>query len=414
MMAGRVLRIEDRELARLIEAEESSRVEFKESLAGSAPNRIREAICAFANDLPGSGEPGIVVVGLKDDRSPSGIAIDDGMLRALTDMRSDGNIVPPPTLLAEKRRHGDGEVAVVTVLPSDSPPVRYKGAIHVRNGPRRGTATAQEERILNERRRHGDRPFDIAPVPGTGAADLNRRQFEDEYLPNAVDRQLLEANERTFEERLAATKMIASVDAERATVLGLLVVGIRPRDFVPGAYVQFLRIAGRDLSDAIEDEIEIDGPISDTLKRLEEKLQSHNRRRVDLVSDALERRAEAYPVAALQQLVRNAVMHRDYEATNAPVRVTWFDDRIEIQSPGGPFGAVTAANFGRPGVTDYRNPNLAESMKVLGLVQRFGVGIPTARRVLREAGHPELEFAIEPTHLLATVRALPESGTESR
>ena len=59
-------------------------------------------------------------------------------------------------------------------------------------------------------------------------------------------------------------------------------------------------------------------------------------------------------------------------------------------------------------MTDYRNPNLAESMKVLGFVQRFGVGIPTAQRLLREAGHPEIAFTIEPTHLLATVMAVPD------
>jgi Ni,Fe-hydrogenase III small subunit len=48
------------------------------------------------------------------------------------------------------------------------------------------------------------------------------------------------------------------------------------------------------------------------------------------------------------------------------VRVYWFDDRIEIYNPGGPYGAVTVENFGRPGVTDYRNPHLADAIKVLG------------------------------------------------
>ena len=263
---------------------------------------------------------------------------------------------------------------------------------------------------LNERRRYGDRPFDIVPMPGTGPDDLHRRQFEDEYLPKAVDRQVLEANERSLEERLAAAKMIASVDDRRATMLGLLTVGIRPRDFIPGAYVQFLRIAGRELADEIVDESAIDGTVSDMLRGVEDKLRSHNRHRVDFVSGDRERRTALYPSAALRELVRNAIMHRDYEATNAPVRVTWFDDRIEIQSPGGPFGAVTETNFGDPGVTDYRNPNLAESMKVLGYVQRFGAGIPTARRLLREAGHPELVFTAAPTHLLATVEAVPEAG----
>ena len=47
-------------------------------------------------------------------------------------------------------------------------------------------------------------------------------------------------------------------------------------------------------------------------------------------------------------------------------------DRIEVLSPGGAFGVVTVENFGQPGLTDYRNPNLAEAMKYLGYVQRFG------------------------------------------
>ena len=399
----------DDELEFLISGGESNRVEFKEFVTGTSAERIRKAICAFANDLSGSGEPGIVVVGLQDDGVPAGKPVTDQMLQMLTDMRSDGNILPPPTLLVENRYYHGHEIAVITVQPSDSPPVRYKGTIHVRIGPRRSIATAQEERILNERRSHGSRPFDTSPVPGTGVGNLNRLQFENEYLPGSVDRDVLLANDRSLEQRLAAAKMIASVDDQRSTILGLLVLGISPREFIPGAYVQFLRIHGDDLSDPIIDESVIDGTISDILRNLEEKLRSHNRRQIDIVEQDVERRTDNYPIAALRELTRNAIVHRDYETTNAPVRVTWFDDRIEVQNPGGPFGAVTQDNFAHPGVTDYRNPNVAESLKVLGFIQRFGIGIPTARRLLREAGHPKLEFSIEQTHLLATVRRAPRT-----
>jgi len=110
-------------------------------------------------------------------------------------------------------------------------------------------------------------------------------------------------------------------------------------------------------------------------------------------------------MAALQQLVCNAVMHRAYEGTNAPIRVYWFDDRIEIISPGGPYGIVTPESFGQPEVVDYRNPILAEAMRVLGLVQRFGFGIPTARREFREKGHPDPTFLVEPTRVQCTVWA---------
>jgi len=65
---------------------------------------------------------------------------------------------------------------------------------------------------------------------------------------------------------------------------------------------------------------------------------------------------------------------------------------------------VTKENFGKPGVTDYRNPHLAESMKVLGYVQRFGLGIQIAREQLAKNGNPDPEFTIETTNVLVTIR----------
>ena len=178
----------------------------------------------------------------------------------------------------------DKEIAVVTVQPSDSPPVRYKGTIYIRIGPRRGIATAQDESILNERRRSGDIPFDLHPIPTAGISDLNLAQFENEYLPQAVAADILEANERASEARLAATKMIAAVDEQTATVLGILVLGKNPQDFLPGAYVQFLRINGSELADDIIDSEEIRGAIPDLLRRLDEKLTAHNRTAVDFTT----------------------------------------------------------------------------------------------------------------------------------
>ena len=98
-------------------------------------------------------------------------------------------------------------------------------------------------------------------------------------------------------------------------------------------------------------------------------------------------------------------MHRTYEASNAPVRVNWFNDSIEVISPGGPYGDITAANFGHPGLTAYRNPNLADAMKSLGFVQRFGAGIAIARRQLQDAGHPEPEFGLPGNFVIATIKA---------
>jgi ATP-dependent DNA helicase RecG len=248
-------------------------------------------------------------------------------------------------------------------------------------------------------------PYDTHPIVSATLADLNRVLFEHEYLPAAFAPDVLEANERTIEQRLAVTKMVDAANTAVPTVLGVLVLARSPRDFVPGAYIQFLHIAGRELGDPVVDEMAVSGPVSALLRGIDDKLQSHNRTSVDITGGAREERRSHYPLAALQQLARNAVMHRTYEATHSPVRVYWYDDRIEITSPGGPFGTVSAENFGAPGVADYRNPSLAEAMRVLGFVQRFGFGLAIARRTLAENGNPPLEISVQPSHVTAVVRS---------
>jgi ATP-dependent DNA helicase RecG len=397
----------DPELEALLNDLESDRAERKQSWSGDAADKACQAVCAFANDLPNHQKPGTLFVGVDDDGNPSGLPITDELLIALADTKTSGNIVPPPTIVVEKRHLKGAEVAVVTVMPADAPPVRYKGRIWIRIGPRRGLASAQDERILNEKRRHRDRHFEAHPLPSCSLRELSQVIFDQEFLPNAVAPDVLAANERTYEQRLASCGMIASVDEPIPTVLGILCIANSPRTWVPGHYIQFLRIRGTQLSDPVTDQAEIDGTVSTMLRRLDEKLNAHLTTSVDFTSGSREIRKSPYPMVALQQLSRNAVMHRTYEHTSAPARVYWFDDRIEISNPGGPYGIVTRLNFGQPGRTDYRNPQLAAAFKILGFAQRFGAGIGLARQALEKNGNPPLEFQIEDNFVLATIRPAP-------
>ena len=414
MVNAMMANLSDQQLLQLVDDGETDRVEFKETLAGSAARDISEAVCAFANDLPGHGEPGVVFVGVRDgDRTVVGAAVTDEMLRQLADLKTAGNILPPPSIAVDKRTLRGKDVAVVVVAPSDSPPVRCRGRILIRIGPRRGIATAQDERMLNERRRYGERPFDLQAVPTAGLRDLNLVQFEQEYLPQAFSDEALAANDRSLVERLAAVKMIAGADDPTPTVVGLLVLGKNPQDFVPGAYLQFLRIDGTELADDITDNDELRGSIPNVLRRVAEKLRAHNRIAVDIESAPVEMQSSLYPFQAIEQIVYNAIMHRTYEVTNSPVRAYWFNDRIEVISPGGPYGDINAANFGQPGLTAYRNPNLADAMRSMGFVQRFGAGIPIAQRRLRDAGHPDPEFELPDNFVRAVIRTKPTlAGTQ--
>jgi ATP-dependent DNA helicase RecG len=398
-------RFTDEELESLLNDIESDRAERKESFkGGDAPKKARQAVCAFANDLPNHNEAGVLFIGAQDDGTPSGTEITDQLLCSLADMKTDGNILPLPVLLVEKRVLKGAEMAVVTVLPSDMPPVKYEGRIWIRPGPRRALANEQDERILIEKRRYKNIPFDIYPVPSAKISDLSKLIFENEFLPAAFAPDVLEANGRSYAERLATCKMTTSPEETTPTVLGLLALGKSPQDFLPGAYIQFLRIDGTELADPVIDAENIGGTIVELLRRAEEKLKAHNRTAIDIVSAPTHRKELPYPPAAMQQILYNAVMHRTYESTNAPVRVYWFNDRIEINNPGGPYGNVTSENFGKAGITDYRNPNLAAVLKIFGFVQAFGRGIATAEKAMKENGNPALTFETDQSAVVCTLR----------
>ena len=311
-------------------------------------------------------------------------------------------------MTVQKKTLHSCEMAVVTVQPSFAPPVRFEGRVWIRVGPRRAVASHDEERRLSEKRRAGDLPFDITAVLPALLDDLDVDLFSKIYLPAALAPDVLTSNNRTVEQQLSALRFATPTctQPQKPTVLGVLVVGKDALGYVPGAYIQFRRIEGTELTDAIKDQKEISGPLPEMLKGLDDVLQAHISVATGITSGPIEVRSPDYPLVALQQIGRNAIMHRNYDGTNAPIRITWFSDRIEIQNPGGPFGQVTRENFGRPGITDYRNPHLAEALKNLGYVQRFGVGIALANQALNANGNPDLEYEVEDAHVLAILSVL--------
>ena len=389
------------ELEALMSDLESDLVERKESAADG--RKIRRNVCAFANDLPGNGRPGVVLVGVRDDGSCASLRIDDALLKRLADIRGDGDVLPLPSMTVQRRVLRGCEVAVVSVEPSDDTPVRYQGRVWVRVGPSVREGSVADERLLTERRRAADLPFDSRPAGGASLDDLDRGFLRSHYLPSAIAPEVLERNTRPLDHQLRSLRL---VQGERPTWGAILAFGLDPQAFVPGAWVQFLRIDGTEITDPIRHQKQLTGGLDDVVRRLDELLDLNVSVRTQVAGVARERRRPDYPADALRQLAHNAVMHRSYEGTNTPVRIRWFSDRVEIASPGGLYGRITRDNFGA-GDTDYRNPLLAEIMANLGFAQRFGLGVPLARRSLEANGNPAPEFDFQQTLVVATVRAAP-------
>ncbi|WP_263376965.1 RNA-binding domain-containing protein [Granulicella aggregans] len=382
---------------RLIDIEDSQ-TERKESI--SDLDRIREAICAFANDIDSSRRTGLVFVGIRDNGSCAGIEVTDDLIKRLAQLRLDGKIQPIPTISINATEVDGCRFVVIEVPPSDIPPVRVNGVCWIRTGSSRTRATPQDERVLIERRRSLHPSFDAEPLTGSTVSDLDLTRFTQEYLPGAVSLATRRENGRSIEHQLSSLRLAAPDGIP--TVAGMLLLGLDLRFWIAGAYIQFIRVQGESLTTPILDQREFSGSVLDQLREIETLISLHNTRSLSLANET-HAQDEEYPIEALRQLVRNGVLHRRYDGGNAPLRVTWFSNRVEIISPGGAFG-IPPERFGEPGYTSYRNPVLAEGLKAFGFVERFGFGIQIAKETLQQNGHPPLELRFEGDFAFVCVR----------
>ncbi|GAA1717062.1 ATP-binding protein [Nonomuraea bangladeshensis] len=378
--------------------QESIVLEFKES--ANDGKKIGQAICALANDLCGRGGGDLLIGVDKHGRPLPDVKTADGDLLKVTEHRDSGKILPRPSMMVEKALFKGEAIIRVRVEASATPPVRYDGVVWVRPGPTTRKANREDERILSERRRAADGPFDGRPVPGSTLSDVDLRLFRSTYLPSEVASEVIEENGRPELLQLNSLRMADATGTP--TVLGLLVLGYDPSAFVPGAYVQFVRYDGDGMDAAIMDEQELRLNAVDLAERLESLLKGHLHTRVVEETGFREKSQPDYPIGALREVCMNAVMHRNYESSNAPIRILWFADRIEISNPGGPYGQVREDNFDR--VNDYRNPSLAAALKSLGYVNRFGRGIAKIQAELARNTNPPAVFKVDASSWSVTLR----------
>ena len=355
-------------------------------------DKFGQAICAFANDLPCNNHPGYLIIGAEDDGSLHPIHVTDELLKNIAGIRTDGNIQPQPSMTVQKLTFQEGDIVVVEVYPTKMPPVKYKGRIWVRIGPRKGVANEDDERRLYEKRVANIKTFDAMPCIGATVDDLDIAMFRQLYLPKAVPEDVLREDGRDVELQLQS---LGFFDKRYGcpTYAGILFFGKQVERFLPGAYIQYVRFGGKGRESEVKSEYKFAGNLCEVLFRLDTFVDTSiiNRRPVP-VSALREKTLMDYPHWATRELLMNAICHRTYES-NGPIQFYQYNDRIELMNPGGLYGKVNAQNF--PFVNDYRNPVIAEAMKVLGFVNRFSRGIIRVKEELKENGNGEPEFSLD-------------------
>ena len=394
------------EIRALLNDIESDRVE--RTISTTNTDKFGQAICAFANDLPDHRMPGYLFLGVSDDGEVKGVNVTDELLKNVAAIRTDGNIQPQPSMTVEKVPMPEGDIVMVRVEPSVFPPVRYKGRIWIRIGPRKGVANENDERILLEKRRANVTSFDSSPCLNATIDDLDLQKFKHYYLPKAMtDDEIEEDREagRTIKDQLSSFGFF-DTKYDCPTNAGMLFFARNLRRFIPGAYIQYVRFAGKDRAGEIMTEHEFKSNLCTTLQELDTFVETTiaNRRPIP-VSSTREDPFVDYPYWATRELLMNAICHRDY-TSNGPIQFYQYDDRIEIMNHGGLYGRANEQNF--PNVNDYRNIVVAEAMKVLGFVNRHSRGVQRVQKDLKanENGEAVYDFSYQ-TAVLVTENKSP-------
>ncbi|MDO5102549.1 MAG: ATP-binding protein [Lautropia sp.] len=163
---------------------------------------------------------------------------------------------------------------------------------------------------------------------------------------------------------------------------GVLLFGRHREAHFPDAWVQCGRFWGEDKARIIDHQ-EIHASLPDAVRLVMDFLKKHAMRGADF-SDIQRKDVWNIPLLMLREVVTNALVHADYSHPGAPIRVAFFDDRIEVENPGILVPGMTIEEM-RRGVSNLRNRVIARVFRELGLIEQWGSGI---RRIFQIEAQP--------------------------
>lgn len=196
-------------------------------------------------------------------------------------------------------------------------------------------------------------------------------------------------------------KLQGIVDQDQcATLAGNLLLGQYPQANFPQLCITAVAVQGTEIGDLSEygarfiDNERIEGTLPQMLDSAMAFVE-RNTPTATIIDQQTGKRKDRslYPPVAVRELILNALIHRDYSfhTETTPISLRLFSDRLEVENPGGLYGRMTLDLLGRMSA-DTRNPFIAIGMEVMAEAENRFSGIPTIRRLMREAELPAPKF----------------------
>ena len=358
-------------ISKLLQEPEGKRLEFKRDL--SSPSPLLKTLVAFANSAGGR-----LVLGVADDRQVIGFSSPLDEEERLCNLIADSiapRLVPNVELVTFEGK----TLLLVEVFLSGTRPhfIKAEGmqnGVYVRLGS--SNRKADFQLIAELQRGVAGISFDTLPMPQLTIADIDVDAVKSDFSARKID-----------EHSLLSLKILVQEQGRLVPSHGGILLYGKDRQFhFPGGWIQCGRFIGKDKGD-IFDHTEIHEPLPKAVESIMLFLKKHAMRGADF-SEIRRKDIWSIPINILREVIINALVHADYSNSGTPIRVAFFDDRIEVESPGLLLPGLTIDDL-KAGVSQIRNPVIARIFRELELIEQWGSGIPGIFNEIRANNWPE-------------------------
>lgn len=357
--------METAELLEIIGRDEDSKHQFKANVTNETS--LAQEMVAFSNSGGGS-----IFIGVSNDGTFTGLGREDiGRLNQLVSNAASQQVRPPINPQTENIATPDGLVMRVVVPDGISKPYMDKnGVIWVKSGADKRKATSREE-IQRLYQSAGLIHGDEIPVPGMTVSDLDVDYFKAFFEKNF--------GETLEQQDVSLPDILHNMNLMKDGVLnisGALLFAKKPSYKLPMFIVKAIAFPGNDIHETnYQDSRDITGKLADVFQQAMSFVLG-NIHHIQGDQDVNAAGQPEIPPIALEELIANALIHRDY-FVSAPIRLFVFDNRMEIISPGHLPNNLTIENI-KSGNSNIRNPILASYATKILPYRGLGSGITRA------------------------------------
>ncbi|MEK7290001.1 MAG: ATP-binding protein, partial [Planctomycetota bacterium] len=344
----------------LIKEGEGLTVEYKERYTP----RIDRDIVAFANS-----KGGLLLLGVDDAGRVVGEKLTNKMKAEINAIARNCD----PSIHI-KKIHQEGNIVVVEVAEGDEKPYGSSSGYFRRLDAVTQKMTQREVRAIF--RETNDISFEDITCRDLGVKDISLKKVKSFLREAHLSYKISKANLSSF---LTSLSIYRKGKINNA---GALMFASKVEKYVPHAESIFASFKGTDKTN-IYDRNDVRDDLSTQFSESVAFFKKHLNIRSEIRGFD---RFDIYeiPLDALREAVVNSIIHRDYAMKGTSIYVRIYDDRVEIENPGGLPDGITRRDFDKSSVR--RNPVIADMFHRMGKVERMGSGIERMRELMCDAG----------------------------